>query len=321
MIDLPVLAMPALDHALTRLAAHAPLRGAPVALARGLGRADAVQALGARLRRAGADVKDGLGDGACFVLGAVDEDLTCHLGATLQRAGRAPGVPSVDLSQSRLMRLAHDHIGIGQSSVMALLDITNLQLAGRAVVVCGYGPMGAGVAFHAAALGARVTVVEDDPLRAAEALAHGHSARGFAQALPRAEVLFGTNGGPQPGAQQVSHLSGGTILCATGPGSEISSEITCRAENIRPVRPDVEAFDLPHAQGLKLIAGGRPLSFAGGHGIPAAAQDIVLALHVLALGQLLRAAPNDLVAAALDPVEEARLAAVVVAASGGETEG
>lgn len=312
----PAPKMPALDYALSVIG---PLSGVSVVLGRGLTPDQPL--LGARLRAAGADVRTGLQGDPSFVLGAVEGDLSGHLGATSYGAPLAQNLPVVDLFQSPLMRLAHDHIGIGQASVMALLDITNLQLAGRVVVVCGYGPTGAGVAAHAAALGGRVTVVETDPVQAATARLAGHTLDRFAGALPGAEVVFATDDGPYLGVEHLEHLCTGTLLCAAGANAEISPAIIAFVGDFRPVRAHVSAFDLPHAQGLKLIAEGRPLHFSHGQGLPLEIKDIVLALHILALAQLMRVEPTAPASRQLDPTVEAALAAILVATSGGVLEG
>ena len=308
--------MPALEYA---LAAIGPVSGVPVVLGRGLTPDQPLMA--ARLRAAGVDVRMVLDGEPGYVLGAVDEDLTGQLGATSHGPILVKDIPSVDLSLSPLMRLAHDQIGIGQASVMALLDITNLQLAGRAVVVCGYGATGAGVAAHVAALGGRVNVVENDPLRAASAQLAGHSVNRFAQALPDAEVVFVTDDGPKLMPEHVTHLNTGTLLCAAGAHAAISPEIIAQGRALRPVRAHVTAFDLPHAHGLKLIAGGCPLHLSEGQGLPHEIKDIVLALHILALAQLMRVRPSDPAPLRLDPSAEAAVTSILVTASGGALEG
>lgn len=311
---------PILDYALSRIGPGAPLRGVPVALARGIA-PPAAAVLAARLRRAGADVRTDGDTRPCYLLGAAGGDTAGHLGITTHGSATARTLPAVDLSQSPLMRLAHDRIGIGQASVMALLDITNLQIAGRVVVVCGYGPVGAGVAEHARALGGRVTVVEGDPLRAVDALAQGHSVDRFAKVLPQAEVIFVTDGGPELGRAQVRQLSSGTILCAAGVRASVALAPDDLVGVPRSVRAHVEAFDLPKAHGLKLIFGGHPVHMAGGQGLPRDAQDIVLALHILALAQLLRDPSSPGESRVLDPAVEADVARHVVARMGGGLEG
>lgn len=311
-----MLTRPVVDMALARLG---PLRGVPLTLALGLGAADAD--LAKRLRRLGAKVHEGLD--SCppsYVLGAVDEDLAGHLGATTRAPKIAQKIPTVDLSGSPLMSLAHDQIGIGQASVLALLDITNLQLAGRFVVVCGYGASGQAVAAHVAAFGARINVVERDPIRAAKALFDGHSVGRFAQCLPHAQVVFATDQGPQLQIGDANHLIGKTLLCAAGATSQVSPEIVALGGNLRRVRAHVSAFDLPHARDLKLIAEGRPLHLAEGQGLPFEVHEIVLALHILALGQLLQAGPNAPLISGLDAEAEAALATLIVSQNAGSLE-
>ena len=310
-----LLPTPALDFALKRLG---PLQATPVVLAGLPGPAQAL--LAARLSLAGAELRSALSEGASYILGAGDEDLTGQLGATSRVASVVQTVPVLDLSESPLMRLAHDQIGIGQASVMALLDITNLQLAGRRVVVCGYGPTGASVAAHVSALGGRVCVVETDPILGLQAACAGYDVEGFARALPPAEVVLATDDGPELTFGQSAHLSTGTILCAAGARAAISPEIIASAHDRRPVRDHVEALDLPQAPEVKLIAQGHPLHLAEGQGLPAETADIVLALHVLGLAQLLSvpdATPGRL---RLERLAEAGLAAHLVALRGGELE-
>ncbi|MBL4626753.1 MAG: hypothetical protein JKY00_01705 [Roseicyclus sp.] len=278
------------------------------------------------LRQAGVSVHTRLEECASgYILGATAEMLPGQKGATMQgqppvEPPGEPPVPVIDLSGSALLALAEDHIGIGQASVMAFLDITNLQLAGRRVVVCGYDGAGQSVAAHVAAFGGRVTVVETDPLRAAQALMAGFSVAAFATVLPRAEVVFVTSNGPILGARQAPYLADGTLLCAAGPDAAISADLLACARNRRDIRAFVTEFDLPNAQAVKVIAQGRPVHLAEGQGLPIEASDIVLALHIKGLDQLLR---GGLVAGGphgLAPEAEAELAGVKVIAMGARLE-
>lgn len=320
--------MPVLDFALGRLG---PLDGVPIALTLPLDPALAVFA--ARLRDLGAQVcivraqslevtgVEGLDDcSPSYILGPVATDISRHLGAITTRPQYAKAVPTVDLSSSALMTLAHDHIGIGQASVMALLDITNLQLAGRSVVVCGYSASGQGVAAHVAALGGRVTVVEREAIRATQALAAGHRVERFSQCLPTAEVVFATDDGPQMQQSDAALLKNQTLLCAAGATAQVSTEIMALGQNFRSVRAHVSAFDLAEARDLKLIANGQPLHLAEGQGLPIEASDIVLALYAEGLGQLLRDGADAPSFAGLEAVAEAALAAKYVAQNAGSLE-
>lgn len=308
---------PVLDHALAHLGT---VDGLGIVLA--MPGDVSVAALAARLRERGARVfdADAAPDVPSYILGAASCVSAEHLGATTYGARFAQTVPVVDLSGSALMQLAHDRIGIGQASVLALLDITNLQLAGRRIVVCGYGPVGQGVAHYARALGGRVTVVETDPTRAANALLAGHHAERFAAALPGAEVVFVTDAPPHLGAEHINHLCDGTILAAAGAQAMISPEIVAFGDGLRAVRAHVEAFNLPPARDVKRVAEGLPLHLAAGQGMPAEASDIVLALHISGLAQLRRGGENAPPRAGLDPAVEAALATLVVGVLGGTIE-
>lgn len=319
--------MPVLAAALDRLG---PVDGLPIALA--LPMDASVARLAEWLRDAGAKVgmigqantsaPEAQGDlDTCppsYIIGAPPGDVSRHRGVVTDRARFAQNVPVVDLSQSPLLTHAQGHIGVGQASVMALVDITNLQLAGRVVVVCGFGPTGEGVAAHVAALGGRVSIVESDPVRAVRALGQGHSVHRFAQCLPRAEVVFATDDGPPLQIGDANHLIGKTLLCAAGSQAQVSPEIIALGGDLRPVRAHVSAFDLPHARDLKLIAEGRPLHLAEGFGLPLEAADIVLALHISGLSQLLRRSSDAPLVAPLAPEAEAALAAVRLCQVGAE---
>lgn len=322
--------MPVLDYALAQLG---PLDDVDIALNFPLDPSLAVLAtrlstLGARVCVVGAELELP-GVAMCaeldhcppsYVLGAIETDISRHLGAVTRCAKIAQTVPVVDLSSSALMTLAHDHIGIGQASVMALLDITNLQLAGRSVVVCGYGASGQGVAAHVAALGGRVTVVERDPILASQALAAGCSVERYAQCLPKAEVVFATDDGPQLRVDDVAHLQRKTLLCAAGASAQVPPAIIVLGQNVRPVRAHVSAFDLPGAPDLKLIAKGQPLHLAERQGLPTEASDIVLVLYVSGLGQLLRGGVDAPMISGIAADAEAALAAEYVARNAGSLE-
>lgn len=99
-----------------------------------------------------------------------------------------------------------------------------------------------------------VTVVEADPLRAAQAHMAGHCGEGFATALPSAEAVFATEKDPHLGIEQVIHLTSGILMCAAGATAVFSPEIVAFGSELRPVRAQLEELDLPHARALKLTS-------------------------------------------------------------------
>src|SRR2546430_2118698 len=110
------------------------------------------------------------------LIGGTEETTT---GVIRLRAMAADGVlayPIVAVNDADTKHLFDNRFGTGQSTIDGIIRATNLLLAGRAVVVCGYGMCGRGIASRARGMGARVIVTEVDPLRALEAVMEGNEA-------------------------------------------------------------------------------------------------------------------------------------------------
>ena len=103
-------------------------------------------------------------------------------------------IPVIAVNDARTKYLFDNVYGTGQSCVMTLLDVTNLQMGGRRLVVLGYGWVGRGVARYAAALGAWVVVSEIDPIKALQALHEGYEVRNLADVADDAEIVVAANG-------------------------------------------------------------------------------------------------------------------------------
>jgi adenosylhomocysteinase len=167
---------------------------------------------------------------------------------------------------------------------MALLDVTNLQLAGRATVVVGFGPVGRGVARYAAALGARVIVAEIDPISALQAAHEGYEVRSLADAAPAAEVVFAATGiAGAVTADQLAGMPDGVILCTAGGGSfELPMAYLDSLGNASQVRPGVAEYVLPTHRKVLVISHGNALNCAAAEGNPIEVMDLSLSLQGLA---------------------------------------
>lgn len=201
----------------------------------------------------------------------------------MQEAGELH-LPVIAVNDARTKYLFDNVYGTGQSCVMALLDITNLQLAGRATVVVGFGPVGQGVARHAAALGARVSVAEIDPIRALQAAHEGYDVRCLADASPAAEIVFAATG--IAGAVTADHLAAmpdGVIVCTAGGGSfELPMAYLDSLGTSSEVRPAVTEYVLPTGRTVLVISGGDCLNCAAAEGNPIEVMDLSLSLQGLA---------------------------------------
>jgi adenosylhomocysteinase len=193
-------------------------------------------------------------------------------------------LPVIAVNDARTKYLFDNVYGTGQSCVMALLDITNLQLAGRVVVVAGFGWVGQGVARHAAALGARVIVSEIDAVKALQAVHEGYCVQSLADAARRAEVVFAATG--IAGAVTPAHLAqmpDGVILCTAGGGSfELPMEYLDSLGTSTEVRQEVTEYVLPTGCKILVISRGDSLNTSAAEGNPIEVMDLSLSLQALA---------------------------------------
>lgn len=202
--------------------------------------------------------------------------------------------PVVDLNNAYLTKLTDTDYGTGQSSVLAFVDITNLQLGGRKVLVVGYNQTGESVAKHARAFGAQVTVTEPIPIRELKAKLDGHHTLKLNDAANRSDIVFITEARHgEISLDWLSKLPDGANICVVTedtmfPHSELNASV--RSEE---VRQHVLQYQMPGGRVLHLIAEGRPLHKAAGQGSPIEVTDLFFALQTAAIGILLKCETNE----------------------------
>jgi adenosylhomocysteinase len=236
------------------------------------------------LHLARADLLDGM-------LGGTEETTT---GLVRLRALQAEGrlaCPVFAVNEAITERF-NDRFGTGQSTIDGILRTTNLLLAGRTLVVLGYGWTGKGVALRADGLGASVIVCEVDPLRALEARMDGFEVLPALEAADRGDVFVTVTGGR--GVLRREHferMKDGAVLANAGHFDvEIDLEaLRAGADSVREVRPLVEQYAFGDRR-LNLLAGGRVVNLAAAEGHPAGVMDISFALQALAAETLARRA-------------------------------
>jgi len=195
------------------------------------------------------------------------------------------------LNEARSERVFNDHYGTGQSTLDGILRATNMLLAGRTVVVLGYGFTGHGIAARARGAGAQVIVCEVDPLRALEARMEGFDVMPAVAAAAVGDVFITVTGVPGVlGAEHFARMKDGATLANAGHFDvEIDlPALDAAAGDRREVLPLVEQFALEPDRRLNLLAQGRVVNLAAGQGHPAEIMDISFALHALAVEWLAR---------------------------------
>jgi adenosylhomocysteinase len=196
-------------------------------------------------------------------------------------------VPMVAADASATRRMFDNFCGTGQSAIDGIIRATNTLLAGKVVVVAGYGPCGRGIAERASGLGARVIVTEVDPVRALDAIMRGFRVLPMAAAAPLGEVFITATGSRDViGVAHMAAMRDGAILANAG---HFDVEVDVRgladlAVRVRQgVRPHADEYVLGDGRRLILLAEGRVVNLVAGEGNPADVMDISFAVQALAL--------------------------------------
>jgi adenosylhomocysteinase len=175
--------------------------------------------------------------------------------------------------------------GTGQSTLDGIIRATNRMIAGKIVVVAGYGWCGRGVATRAKGLGADVVVLEVDPLRALEAIMDGFRVMPMAEAAPIGDIFVTATGDIQVVRKEhFEVMKDGAIVANTG---HFNVEIDIPALEAlavarREVREFVEEFTLGDGRNLYLLGEGRLINLAAAEGHPSSVMDMSFANQALA---------------------------------------
>jgi adenosylhomocysteinase len=198
--------------------------------------------------------------------------------------------PVIAANDTAVKRMVDNTCGTGQSVIDGILRATNTLLAGKTVVVAGFGPSGRGVAERARGFGAQVIVTETDPVRALDASLRGFRVLPMAEAAPVGEVFVTATGSVDViGEAHIAVMRDGAILANAG---HFDVEIDVRALAgfatmiHRDVRPHVDAYDLGDGRTLLLLAEGRVVNLVAAEGHPPEVMDLAFGIEALALAWL-----------------------------------
>jgi adenosylhomocysteinase len=206
------------------------------------------------------------------------------------------GFPMVAADASATRRMIDHQYGTGQSVLDGIVRATNTLLAGKNVVVAGFGPCGSGIAERARGLGAQVIVTEVDPVRALGAIMQGFRVMPMSAAAPLAELIITATGSREVvGPAEFAALPDGAMLANAG-HFDVEIDVQALAEaaiEINPaVRPHAAEYMLADGRRLILLAEGRVVNLVAAEGNPAAVMDTSFAVQALALAWL-AAAPAE----------------------------
>ena len=193
--------------------------------------------------------------------------------------------PVIAVNDSRTKRLFDNRFGTGQSALDGVIRATNLLIAGKTVVVCGYGWCGRGVASRARGLGANVVVTEVDPVPALEAAMEGYRVMPMEEAAVEGDLFITVTGNRSVvNRDHLANMKDGAVLANAGHFDvEIDLEALDKlAVARRPARPFVEEYTLENNRKLHVLGEGRLVNLVAGEGHPAAVMDLSFANQALA---------------------------------------
>ena len=201
----------------------------------------------------------------------------------LERDGKL-GFPVVAVNEARTKHLFDNRYGTGQSTIDGIIRATNVLLAGRALVVAGYGWCGRGVAMRARGMGAHVIVTEVDPMKAIEAVMDGFQVMTMDKAAVVGDIFVTATGDKSVIAKQhFGLMKDGAILANTGHFNvEIDiPALRALATSTRHAREFVEEFVLADERRVYLLADGRLVNLSAAEGHPAQVMDMSFANQAL----------------------------------------
>jgi len=218
------------------------------------------------------------------VIGGCEETTTGILRLEQMNREMKLRFPMMLVNDAACKHFFDNRYGTGQSVWDGINRTTNLIVAGKYVVVAGYGWCGKGVAMRAKGLGAKVIVTEVDPIKAMEAVMDGFTVMSMKQAAPVGDVFVTVTGCEDViVGEHFLAMKDGAICCNAGHfDCEVSvAQLRKIAVEEKPARNNIQEYDLPNGRRVYIIAEGRLVNLAAGDGHPAEIMDMSFAIQAL----------------------------------------
>ena len=225
------------------------------------------------------------------VIGGTEETTTGVVRLVAMAKDGALRYPVFNINDANTKHCFDNHYGTGQSTLDGIIRATNRLMAGRTIVISGYGYCGSGLALRARGMGMDVIVCEVDPLKALEAHMEGYRVMPAAEAAKYADVWVTVTGDCNVvDAPAFANMKDGAILCNSG---HFDSEINLRwlranAVKVETLKPLVDEYTLADGRRIVVLAEGRLVNLACAEGHPASVMDMSFANQALAAEYLVK---------------------------------
>ncbi|MEW6193956.1 MAG: adenosylhomocysteinase [Bacteroidota bacterium] len=200
----------------------------------------------------------------------------------LERIGKL-SYPTIAVNDAKSKHLFDNRYGTGQSTWTAITQLTNMNVAGKCVVVVGYGWVGRGVAARAQGLGASVIVTEVDPWKALEASMDGFRVMPIMDAAPKGDFFITTTGESKViRIEHMKRMKNGAFLSNAG-HFDYEIDIPALKKSVKKctvVRDEIEEYLLPNGKMIYILAQGGIINIAGGLGHPADIMDMSFSVQL-----------------------------------------
>ena len=258
------------------------------------------------------------------VIGGTEETTTGVIRLRAMAAEGALAYPIVSVNDADTKHLFDNRFGTGQSTLDAIMRATNRLLAGRTIVVVGYGMCGRGVASRARGMGGHVIVTEIDPTAALEALMEGYRVLPMREAARIGDLFITVTGDLHVlRGEHFDVMRDGAVLANAGHFDvEIDlGDLERRATGKRRIRHELDEWAMPDGRRLHVVAEGRLVNLGAAEGHPAEVMDMSFANQALAAEWLLASADElEPQVYRLPEALDADVAAIALEAMGGRLE-
>ncbi|ACK66379.1 adenosylhomocysteinase [Rippkaea orientalis PCC 8801] len=199
--------------------------------------------------------------------------------------------PAMNVNDADTKHFFDNRYGTGQSTLDGIIRATNILLAGKVVVVAGYGWCGKGVAMRARGLGSNVIVTEINPVRAIEAAMDGFRVMPMAEAATQGDIFVTVTGNKHViRAEHFEVMKDGAMVCNSGHFDiEIDlKSLGAKASEVKEVRNFTQKYTLPNGKSIVVLGEGRLINLAAAEGHPSAVMDMSFANQALACEYLVK---------------------------------
>ena len=228
---------------------------------------------------------------ASKIIGSTEETTTGIIRLQALEAQGQLRFPAVGVNTSLTKHLYDNRYGTGQSSMDGIIRGANILIAGKTVVVSGYGWCGRGCALRAKALGANVIVCEVDPLKALEAAMEGYRVMPIEKAAKEGDIFLTVTGDKHViDVKHILSMKDGAFLANAGHFDwEVNvAGVKEHAIEIRQIRPNLEEYKLDNGKSVYVFAEGRLVNLVAAEGHPASVMDMSFANQALGIEFLVK---------------------------------